>query len=131
MEIYNTITIIIVLTALFSYLNFRFFKFPGIIGVMVISLFASLFIIGIGELNPRFFASVTTEIKKIDFHTALMKIMLSFLLFAGAINIDAQKLKKQMLPVSVFSTIGVLISTFIIGWLLYLFTKGYWRCQSI
>ena len=123
MDIYNTITIIIVLTAVFSYLNFRFFKFPGIIGVMVLSLLASLLIIGIGELNPRFFVSVTAEIKKIDFHTTLMKIMLSFLLFAGAINIDARKLKTQLLPVSIFSTIGVLISTFIIGWLLYLFTK--------
>jgi monovalent cation:H+ antiporter, CPA1 family len=123
MEVYNTITVIIVLTALFSYLNFRFFKFPGIIGIMIISLLASLLIIGIGILDPRFFLSVTTEISKIDFHTALMKIMLSFLLFAGAINVDAQKLKREITSVSAFSTIGVLLSTFIIGGLLCLTTK--------
>jgi len=123
MEVYNTITVIIVLTALFSYLNFRFFKFPGIIGIMIISLLASILIIAIGILDPRFFLSVTTEISKIDFHTALMKIMHSFLLFAGAINVDARKLKREITTVCAFSTIGVVLSTFIIGGLFFLTTK--------
>ncbi len=55
----------------------------------------------------------------IDFHTALMKIMLSFLLFAGAIPIDARRLRKEMPAVIAFSTIGVLVSTFIVGGLLF------------
>ena len=41
--------------------------------------------------------------------------MLSFLLFAGALHTDLQKLKEQRWPVLVFATFGVLVSTFLIG----------------
>jgi CPA1 family monovalent cation:H+ antiporter len=123
MELYTTITVILVLTALFSYINFRFLKFPGIIGVMILSLLASLFIIAVGKWHPGFFSGVTDEISKIDFQTALMKIMLGFLLFAGSITIDAQKLKKELISISIFSTIGVVLSTFIVAGLLFLTTR--------
>lgn len=124
MEIYNTLTIIIVLTAIFGYINFRFIKLPGIIGIMMISLIASLLIILIGKINPAFYLRVTELVGVIDFHTALLKIMLSFLLFAAAININSGKLKKQSIPVITFSTIGVLLSTFIIAVLLFVVANG-------
>ena len=111
------------MTALFSYINFRFLKFPGIIGVMILSLLASLFIIVVGKWHPSFFSGVTDEISKIDFQTTLMKIMLGFLLFAGSITIDAQKLKKELISISIFSTIGVVLSTFIVAALLFLTTR--------
>ena len=123
MEIYNTLTVIIVLAAVFAYINFRFIKLPGIIGIMIISLIASLIIIVIGAINHSFFTGITKAISVIDFHTALMKIMLSFLLFAGAINIDAGKLKKESASVITFSTVGVLLSTFIVGGLLFATAK--------
>ena len=123
MEIYNTLTIIIVLTAIFGYINFRFIKLPGIIGIMIISLIASLIIIIAGKINPAFYKKVVELISVIDFHTALLKIMLSFLLFAGAFNINASKLKKQSASVITFSTIGVLLSTFIIAALFFIALK--------
>jgi CPA1 family monovalent cation:H+ antiporter len=52
-----------------------------------------------------------------------MKIMLGFLLFAGSITIDAQKLKKELISISIFSTIGVVLSTFIVAGLLFLTTR--------
>jgi CPA1 family monovalent cation:H+ antiporter len=48
-----------------------------------------------------------------------MKVMLSFLLFAGSIYLDAFNLKKQALTIFTFSTIGVVMSTFIVGALFY------------
>ena len=81
------------LTALFDYINFRFLKLPATIGIMIISLVASLAIVGVGFFSPHFFKETTDIISSIDFHTALMKVMLSFLLFAGAIHIDINKLK--------------------------------------
>ncbi len=119
MHVYNILTVIIVLTAVFGYINFRFIKLPGIIGIMMISLIASLLIIIIGKINPTFYQSATQLISGIDFHTALLKIMLSFLLFAGAINIDAGKLKKELVPVIVFSTIGIIISTLSVATMLF------------
>ncbi|MDQ6812547.1 MAG: sodium:proton antiporter, partial [Bacteroidota bacterium] len=119
MPIYNLITLIIVLTALFGYINIRFIKLPGTIGVMLISLIASLVIVGIGLLDPIFFVKTKKLISAIDFHTALMKVMLSFLLFAGAIHIDINLLKKEGMSIFTFSTIGVLISTFVVAALFF------------
>jgi CPA1 family monovalent cation:H+ antiporter len=48
-----------------------------------------------------------------------MGAMLNFLLFAGAIHINLNDLKEQRLPVIVFSTISVVISTFVVGGLMY------------
>lgn len=92
---------------------------------MLISLVASLLLILIGLLNPSFFADTKKLINSIDFHTALMKIMLSFLLFAGAIQIDINQLKKESLAILTFSTIGVLISTFIVAVLFYTVTIAF------
>ncbi len=119
MEIYNIITLIIVLAAIFGYINFRFIKLPGTIGIMLISLVASLVVIGVSLIEPTFFAETTEVLSTIDFHTALMKVMLSFLLFAGAFHIDAKKLKSERASIITFATIGVIISTFIVGSLIY------------
>ncbi|MEO7961443.1 MAG: sodium:proton antiporter [Ginsengibacter sp.] len=122
MEIYNIITLIIVLAAIFGYINFRFIKLPGAIGIMLISLVASLGVIAIGMVNPAFFRETTAVISSIDFHQALMKVMLSFLLFAGAIHIDAKKLKSERASIITFATVGVVISTFVVASLIYLTT---------
>lgn len=90
---------------------------------MLISLVASLVIIGIGYLHPNFFIKTTHLISTLDFNTALMKVMLSFLLFAGAIHIDVNEMKNESAPIIVFSTIGVFISTFIVAALFYFVTK--------
>ena len=119
MELYNVITIIIVLAAIFGYINHRFIKLPGTIGIMLISLIASLAVVGIGIIFPTFFEKTTNAIGFIDFQTLLLKVMLSFLLFAAAIHIDSKKLKSERISIITFSTIGVVISTFVIGTLLY------------
>lgn len=123
MEIYNIITLIIVLAAIFGYINFRFIKLPGAIGIMLISLVASLGVIIVGKVYPDFFLETIIVIKSIDFHAALMKVMLSFLLFAGAIHIDAKKLKTERASIITFATVGVLISTFVVGTLIYFTTQ--------
>jgi CPA1 family monovalent cation:H+ antiporter len=119
MEIYNIITLVIVLTAIFGYINLRFIKLPRTIGIMLISLIASLAVISIGVISPAFFNKTTQAISFIDFPTLLLKVMLSFLLFAAAMHIDSKKLKSEQTSIITFSTIGVVISSFVIGTLLY------------
>lgn len=120
MEIYHLITVIILLTATFGYLNHRFIKLPGTIGIMLISLIASLAVIGIGNISPDFFAHAIQSISAIDFNTVVLKVMLSFLLFAAAIHIDVKKLRREWMPIVTFSTIGILLSTLIVASLLFL-----------
>jgi CPA1 family monovalent cation:H+ antiporter len=114
-----------VLTAVFGYINFRFIKLPATIGIMLISLVVSLLVIATGWLHPGLFLKTTDVIRTIDFNTALMKVMLAFLLFAGAIHIDLKQLKEESAAIITFSTIGVLVSTFIIAALMFVVTKWF------
>lgn len=118
-DFYGVFTLLIVLTAAFSYINFRYLKFPPTIGIMLISLVCSLLIVLIGNILPTFKRVPESVINSLDFESLLMRVMLSFLLFAGAIHVDVQKLKKELIPIITLATAGVLISTFIIGGLLY------------
>lgn len=116
MEILNTIAILLTLSAVFSYLNYRFIKLPTTIGIMLISLVISLFLLISGKLG--FFEisqQVSTFIKGIDFHTALINGMLSFLLFAGALHINLNELSKHKWIIMILATMGVASSTFILG----------------
>jgi CPA1 family monovalent cation:H+ antiporter len=121
MPLYNVFAVITVLAAVFGYINYRFIKLPGTIGIMIISLLSSLLIILLGEIRPVLFDQITRLIKSIDFYTILMKIMLSFLLFAGAFHIDGRSMKAEGLSILTFSSIGTLISTFAVGILFYAF----------
>ena len=115
LDFYSLITILIVLTAAFSYLNARFIKLPATIGIMLISLICSIVIQVLGKLNPAIVNHSAAALQSLDFEDLLMRMMLSFLLFAGAIHIDVHKLKREFAPIAIYATVGVLISTAIIG----------------
>jgi CPA1 family monovalent cation:H+ antiporter len=119
MELYYSFSVLIVLCAIFSYINVRFLKLPATIGVMVIALLVSLGLIATESLFPATFSRFSSLLRSIDFSDILMGAMLNFLLFAGAIHINLNDLKEQRLPVIVFSTISVVISTFVVGGLMY------------
>jgi CPA1 family monovalent cation:H+ antiporter len=123
MQLYNVLAIITVLAALFGYVNYKLLRLPETIGVMLISLIASLAIVIVGLIKPSVFREATTFIRGIDFYTVLVKIMLGFLLFAGAIHLDGHALNKQRTSILTFSTISVLLSTALVGTLLYLFSQ--------
>lgn len=109
------LSLTIVLSALFAYINHRAIKWPPTIGIMVLSLGASVLVAILGKFFPSLSASVVKLVSAIDFRNVLMDFMLSFLLFAGAIHIDAGKLKKERWPVLILSTLGILISTTLVG----------------
>lgn len=116
MDILNTVAILLTLSAIFSYLNYRFIKLPTAIGIMLISLVLSLLLLIIGKLGFFDFShQASTLIASIDFHETLIDGMLSFLLFAGALHINLDELSKQKWVILILATVGVVSSTFIIG----------------
>ncbi|SEI62719.1 sodium/proton antiporter, CPA1 family [Dyadobacter koreensis] len=119
MELYYSFSVLIVISAVFAYINARFLKLPASIGVMVIALLVSLGLLATDNIFPHTFDRITTLLHSIDLTEILMGAMLNFLLFAGAIHIHLEDLKEQRIPVMVFSTISVVISTFVIGLLMY------------
>lgn len=116
MELYYSFSALIVLASIFSYLNYRFLKLPSTIGIMVIAIVVSIFLVSFGEtVLPKTYGHLHNLMTGIDFTEVLMGAMLNFLLFAGGIHINLDDLKEQFRPVLIFSTVGVLISTFVVG----------------
>ncbi|MDB5125614.1 MAG: nhaP 1 [Mucilaginibacter sp.] len=115
MDINGILSITIVLAAIFGYINHRWIKWPPTIGIMILALLASIVIAVSGKFTPAFSQKAIQLVASIDFQKLLMNFMLSFLLFAGAIQINARKLKKERLPIIILSTVGTIISTFLIG----------------
>lgn len=120
MDLYYSLSTMIVIASLFAYINLRFLKLPSTIGIMFIALVVSIIARVFGDqLFPKMTENLNNLISGIDFTEILMGGMLNFLLFAGAIHVRFADLKEQRVPVLIFSTISVIISTFIIGFLLY------------
>ncbi len=119
MSLYTIFSVLIVLAALFAYLNFRFIKLPSSIGLMLLGLLTSFVLITIGLIFPSLTNQIKIVLSSIDFSAILMESMLSFMLFAGAIHINIKTLKQEKLSVIVFSTFSVVISTIIIGAAMY------------
>ncbi|MCK7589690.1 sodium:proton antiporter [Subsaxibacter sp. CAU 1640] len=115
MEYYSIISILVILAALFGFINARFLKLPTTIGLMVITLLCTLIVVVIGQFNDAILIHERELINNINFEEVLLDIMLSFLLFAGALHTNFEELRVQRAPVIVFATIGVLISTFLVG----------------
>ena len=119
MELFNIIAILITLSALFGYINHRFIRLPTTIGLMLISIVMSLALIVLGHLGLGIERKWMTVMERIDFNETLMVGMLSFLLFAGALHVNAGELLKQKWNVGIFATFGVVVSTVLVGTLTY------------
>ena len=120
MNITDILAILISLAALFSYINYRFIKLPASIGLLLIALVMSLGVIGLGKLGWGVEANVRHILKQIDFNQALMQGMLSALLFAGALHVHLDKLAEQKWVVATLASVGVITSTFLIGYVAYI-----------
>jgi len=114
---FDAAAILIVLAAALGYLNFRFLKLPSSIGLTIMGALASLIVVGLDRVFPGagFGHDVVQFIAGIDFQTTLMDGMLSFLLFAGALHVDWHEMKRGRWPILVLSTVGVVLSTLLVG----------------
>lgn len=116
MELYYSFSVLIVLASIFAYINYRFLKLPSTIGIMVIAITVSIVLVFFGEtFFPKTFNRLHQLMTSIDFTEVLMGAMLNFLLFAGGIHVNIDDLKEQLRPIVIFSTAGVVISTFVVG----------------
>lgn len=119
MNLFNIIALFIVIATVFAYINRRFLKLPDNIGVMIIAIVVSILLLLTSSLFPKISADSVKLISSVDFTDIIIGVVLNFLLFAGTIQIKIKDLRAQQLPVVLFSTLGVVISTFIVGGLLF------------
>lgn len=115
MDLFSIASAVIVLSALFGYVNVKILKLPNTIGLMVIAIVFTLVLFASSLFTDTFLSTAEYLIGSIDFESVLLDVMLGFLLFAGAMHTNFDQLRVQRWPVLVFSTLGVLASTFIVG----------------
>lgn len=109
--------ILLVLTALLSYVNQRWLKLPTTIGVMATSLVLSLCLVALDAVGiaSDLHAREQSLIRSIDFSELLMQGMLSLLLFAGALHVDVGALRAYRWQVALLAFVGTAASTVVVG----------------
>ena len=115
MDLFTISSIVIALSALFGYINVRFLKLPNTIGLMLIAIVFTMILFATSLVNDSLYVAAENMIGQIEFDHVLLDILLGFLLFAGAMHTNFDQLKVQRWPILVFSTLGVVASTFITG----------------
>lgn len=120
MGILDIAAILVSISAVFAFLNYRYIKLPSTIGLMIIALVSSLGLLVLGKLGLGAVEEQAHHLlNSIDFNETLIHGMLSFLLFAGSLHINLDDLAKQKWVISSLATVGILVSTFLIGGVSY------------
>ena len=117
LSIFDLVAILLTVSAVFAFVNAKLLRLPTTIGVMIMGLAASLILIGLELLTAetQLSRALSDAVRQIDFTEALMHGMLAFMLFAGALQVDLGELKNRAASVGLLATVGVVVSTAIVG----------------
>lgn len=114
---FDAAAVLIVLSALLGWINHRYLRLPGAVALTLMGALASLGVIAADAVFQG--SNVSTQVSAfldgVDFHDTLMNGMLSFLLFAGALHVDLEHLRRGRWQIAVLSTLGVAVSTVLVG----------------
>jgi CPA1 family monovalent cation:H+ antiporter len=121
LSLFDAAAVLMVMVATLAYLNHRYLKMPQSVAMTGMGALASLLVIAIDKVLPdsRLSSYITMLVARVDFQTALLDGMLSFLLFAGALHVDWPEIRRGRWLILVLSTIGVLLSTALVGGAFY------------
>ena len=120
-SIFNLVALLVTLAAVFGYINHRWLKLPHTIGLVIIALVVSVLMLLADAAFPALGleATVRQTLTDIDFEETLMKGLLSFLLFAGALHVDLDALLRRRWAISTLATVGIAVSTLIVAFLTF------------
>jgi CPA1 family monovalent cation:H+ antiporter len=116
-SLFHTIAVLLVLAALFSYINYRYIGLPASVGLIVMALALSFSLEAMGALGFAMEGHAAHLLAAINFNQTVLHGMLGFLLFAGALHVNLHELARQRWAVLLLATVGVILSTLLIGFL--------------
>ncbi|MFZ1470456.1 MAG: sodium:proton antiporter [Paracoccaceae bacterium] len=126
LSLFDIIAVLLVLSAVFGWLNHAVVKLPQTIGLLVMALAASLVLISVELAFPelRLYDDAAAVIKQVDFEETVLNGLLAFLLFAGALQVDFTAMKSRLGTIATMATVGVLVSTLLVG-------TGFWLLAQV
>lgn len=119
MDILDLISLLIFMAAAFTLVNITFLKLPHTIGLMAIALIMSILVMVVGIFYPPIGETAIRIMEEFDFKDVLLNVMLSFLLFAGALTTNLRLLLEEKWPILILATVGVVVSTLVVGTLMF------------
>jgi CPA1 family monovalent cation:H+ antiporter len=123
-DVLDIMSFLIAFSAVFSFLNYKYFKLPRTIGLMLFTLCLSLGVIVLGRMGWGLQSEALGILRQLDFNRLLLQGMLGFLLFAAALNVEINELMKQKWVVLALATFGVVFSTLLVAafvWMIFAF----------
>lgn len=124
MDVFQILAVLLVLTATFGWLNNRYLGLPTTVGLMVVALAFSLALIVAHPYLPSLENTAARLLASIDLDRTLLHGLLGFLLFAGALHVGLSDLREHGLVIVILATVGVLLSTAIVGGLAWLLLEA-------
>lgn len=108
----------------FGWLNLRVLHLTPPVGLLAISLAASLVTVAVHHIFPGLNAAdgLSELLRDIDFSKAVLSFILSFLMFAAGMSIDVTALRGTAWTAAILATAGTIVSTLLIGLSFYLLT---------
>ena len=113
----SAFVVLLVGTALLAWFNERFLRIPTTVGVTLAAALTSVLLMVADALGPGIGLRDTVEglLQTLDFTDFVLNGILSILLFAGALSLDARQLLRQWASVLTLATFGTLISITLVG----------------
>jgi len=116
LTVFQGIGVLFTIVALCGYINYRWVKLPDTLGITAVGLTLSAIVTAIGVTHPGMTEGARALIEQIDFTDVVFHGLLSLLLFAGALHVDLSRLKQQKVSILLLATVGVVISTAVVGY---------------
>jgi CPA1 family monovalent cation:H+ antiporter len=116
MSLFELMGALITAVAILGYINHRLIGLPDTVGITFMGLLATLMLTLIGRVFPPAVSWAASIGDRLDVPEIVFHGLLSVLLFAGSLHINFSELARQRVPVFVLSTVGVLLSTLIVGY---------------
>ncbi len=120
MTSYQILCILCALALVTSVASSRLHKLQETVAITALALGMSLLLLLGGKaLGGHVYGYFVSGLEKLDFQALLLNGMLGFLLFAGALQIRLKILRHQKWEILILAFVSTLLSTFIVGGLLY------------
>lgn len=123
MSPFQLISLVISVVALCGYLNYKFIRLPDTVGITAVALVISLIMVALGFVYPQMAKRTQTVIGSLDFPELVFHGLLGLLLFAGSLHVDLSALARARWTIVLLATIGVVLSTALIGSASFLITR--------
>jgi monovalent cation:H+ antiporter, CPA1 family len=115
MAFFNAAAVLVALAALFSWLNHRLIRLPPTIALLLFSLATSVSVVALGKLGVQSEELAENILAKVQLDQALLQGMLSFLLFAAALQVNLREMAQRKWAVAFLASLGVIVSTALAG----------------